>query len=114
LATCLRDHDHSHHSSGNHYSLSHASLSSDASQESAGPVIHCPFAENQIGSMAQSGLKKLGRTQRVTSVQAPFLYIPGSITLRGNLWLEAVFRGIVTFPYPDKLGRRFFLSVLRI
>jgi hypothetical protein len=114
LATCLRQHDHPDHSSEDHSIHFHGSVSSDSSQDPARPVIHCPFPENQIGPTVPSRLTKLRRTDRVTSIHAHFSYIPASVTLSGSLWLEAVFRGILTFSYPDNFGRHLFLSVLRI
>lgn len=114
LATCLRHHDHRDHSSENHYSHSHGSVSSDGSRDPTEPVIHCPFPENQIGPAAQSGSTTLGRTRGITSVHAPFFHMPASVTLRDSLWLEAVFRGILNFRYPNNFGWHLFLSVLRI
>jgi hypothetical protein len=68
----------------------------------------------RIGPAAQSGSTKLRSTHGFMSVQAPFFHMPGSATPRDSLWLEAVFRPILTSFYPDNLGRHLFLSVLRI
>jgi len=114
MATCLRHHDHPDHLSEDHSIHFHGSVSSESPQDQAEPVIHCPFSENQIGPTVPSRLTKLRRTDGVTSIQALFFRISASVTFRDSLWLEAVFRGILTFPYPENLGRHLFLSVMRI
>jgi hypothetical protein len=112
LATCLRD--HADHLSETHHSHSHAWVSFERSREPAGPLIHCPFPENQVGPAAQSGPTKLRRMHGFVSIHAPFFHTPGSVILRDSLWMEAVFRGILTFSFPNNLGRHLILSVLRI
>jgi hypothetical protein len=114
LATCLRQHDHPDHSSEDHSIQFHSSVGSESPQHPAGPVIHCPFSENQICPAARGASTELSRWQRAAAVQGPFYHIPASVTLNGSLWLDAVFRGILTFSYPDNFGRHLFLSVLRI
>ncbi|HEY7560045.1 MAG TPA: hypothetical protein VIH18_35145 [Candidatus Binatia bacterium] len=111
LATCLRQHDRPSEDHSIHF---HGSVSSGSSQDPAGPVVHCPFPESQIGPAARGASTELSRWHRAAAVQGPFYHILASVTLNGSLWLDAVFRGILTFSYPDNFGRHLFLSVLRI
>jgi hypothetical protein len=112
LGKCLsHDRHHQHAPEGPHFG---DATSLNDFRDAAWPIIHCPPAQMRIGPAAQSGSTKLRSTHGFMSVQAPFFHMPGSATPRDSLWLEAVFRPILTSFYPDNLGRHLVLSVLRI
>jgi hypothetical protein len=84
------------------------------SQEPSAPVIHCTVVSPQIGPAARTALVELTRSSKGTLLHAPSPTNVLSAVLRNDLWLEALFKRIVTFSLPIDLSRHLFLSVLRI
>jgi hypothetical protein len=56
----------------------------------------------------------LNRFDLVTSIHASFLPEPASPVFRNSVWLEALFKRILTFSLPNDLTRHLFLSILQI
>ena len=118
LVACLvnhRDHEHraSHEvdeSSVNHHAMTEAS----SSQDSSAPVIHCTPLNQQVGATARTASFELTRSDRITPLHAASFPEPLSPALKNNLWLEALFKKILTFSLPNNLSRHLFLSILRI
>jgi hypothetical protein len=113
LGPCLDDDGHHDHPFKGHHSDSHGSLNHDHSADPSWPVIHCPL-EEKLGPAIQVAPPKLGHLDKVTSLHAPFLPEKASSTFKNSLWLEALFKRILTFSLPDDLARHLFLSVLQI
>jgi hypothetical protein len=109
LGSCLGD-DHHHESD---HSNSHRLVSHDHSEQPLWPVIHCPL-EKRVGPALQTAQSELTRPDKMTSVRASFLPLSATAALRNNLWLEALFKRILTFTLPYDLARHLSLSILQI
>jgi hypothetical protein len=114
LGKCLSHESQHGHSIEHRESHTHDATILNDSRHSSALVIHCPRAEMRIGPAAQSGPSHLGRWNGVTTVHAHSFYKPASPTFRSSLWMDAVFRRIVTISLPIDLARHLFLSVLQI
>jgi hypothetical protein len=114
LEACLRHDDHSDHATLQQSSHSHALADHDSSQDPSVPVIHCTSLIQQVGPAARIASAEISRPDKVFAFHMGSFPDAVSTTLRNDLWLEAVFKRIVTFSSPIDLARHLFLSVLRI
>jgi hypothetical protein len=114
LGACLSHNDHSDHHFEGHHSDSGISATHDHFQSPSWPIIHCPTAEQRLGPALQVASPNLNRWDQVTSIHASFLPEPTSPVFRNGLWLEALFKRILTFSLPNDLARHLFLSILQI
>jgi hypothetical protein len=114
LGACLIHDGHSDHQFEGHHFDSGISAAHDHSQSPSWPIIHCPTAEQRLGPALQVASAKLSRLDQVTSAYASFLPEPASPVFRNGLWLEALFKRILTFSLPNDLARHLFLSILQI
>jgi hypothetical protein len=118
-ADCFRhshgtvEEQHHHHFEGHHFD-SGISATHDHSRSPSWPIIHCPTTEQRLGPALQVALPNLNRFDLVTSVHACFLPESASPASRNSLWLEALFKRILTFSLPNDLARHLFLSILQI
>ena len=118
LAACLvnhRDHEQpaSHEvgeSSVNHHTMTETS----SSENSSAPVIHCTPLNQQVGATARTASFELTRSDRIIPLHAASFPEPRSPVLKNDLWLEALFKKILTFSLPNNLSRHLFLSILQI
>ena len=114
LDACLRDDGHSDHSTFENRSDSHAQVGHDHSPDPSLPIIHCTSVTHQVGPAARIASTEIPRSDKDVALDlGSFPYIV-SATLRNDLWLEAVFKRIVTISLPIDLARRLFLSILQI
>jgi len=112
LAACLRSHDHTERAVVNDHHRSDGSFSHH--QEPIVPVIHCALINEQIGPALRSTSADIRRPDKGLSLYAASPSNAVAAVLRNDLWLEALFKRIVTFLLPIDSARIIFLSVLRI
>jgi len=114
LEACLRHNGHSDHSTFENRSDSHAQSGHDHSPESSLPIIHCTPVTHQVGPAARIASAEIPRSDRGVALDMVSVHSAVSATLRNDLWLEAVFKRIVSFSLPIDLARRLFLSILQV
>jgi hypothetical protein len=114
LGACLSHDGHSDHQFEGHHFDSGISATHNHSRSSSWPIIHCPTAEQRLGPALQVASPNLNRFDLVTSIHASFLRETASPVFRNGLWLEALFKRILTFSLPNDLARHLFLSILQI
>jgi hypothetical protein len=114
MAACLRSHGHSQDAVVDNHHHSLALFESDDPQNPTLPVIHCASMNEQVGPAARLTSVEIRRLDRGASLHAASPSDALSAVLRNDLWLEALFKRIVTFSLPIDLARHLFLSVLRI
>lgn len=114
LEACLRHDGHSDHSTFENHSHTHSSVGHDHSPNPFLPIIHCISVAHQVGPAARIASAAIPRSDKGIALDMVSLSDAGSATLKSNLWLDAVFRRIVTISLPIDLARHLFLSVLQI
>ena len=114
LEACLRHDGHSDHSTFENHSDSHSSVGHDHSQDPHLPIIHCNSVTHQVGPAARIASAEIPRSDKGVALDVVSYPYAVSATLRNDLWLEAVFKSIVTFSSPIDLARHLFLSILQI
>jgi hypothetical protein len=114
MAACLRSHGHSQDAAIDDHHKSQEALESSRPQDPSGPVIHCTTLTQQVGPAARATSAEISRSDKYALLDAVSFPDAGSATLKSNLWLEALFKRIVTFSLPIDLARHLFLSVLQI
>lgn len=114
LEGCLRLDGHSDRSAFENRSDLHESIGHDHSPDPSLPIIHCTSVTHQVGPAARIASAEILRSDRGAAVAVVSFPYSVSATLRNDLWLEAVFKRIVSFSLPIDLARRLFLSILQI
>jgi len=114
LEACLRHDGHSDHSTFENHSDSHSSVGHDHSPDPSLPIIHCTSVTHQVGPAARIASAEIPRSDKGVALDVVSYPYAVSATLRNHLWLEAVFKSIVTFSSPIDLARHLFLSILQI
>jgi len=114
LEACLRHDGHSDHSTFENHSDSHSSVGHDHSPDPSLPIIHCTSVTHQVGPAARIASAEIPRSDKGVALDMVSFPYAVSATLRNDLWLEAVFKRIVTFSSPIDLARHLFLSILQI
>jgi hypothetical protein len=114
LEACLRHDGHSDHSTFENRSDFHGQGVHDHSQDPSLPRIHCPPVTHQMGPVARIASAEILRLDKGAAAAMVSFPYTVSATLRNDLWLEAVFKRIVSVSLPIDLARRLFLSILQI
>ena len=114
LEACLRHDGHSDHSTFENRSDFHAQVVHDHSQAPSLPVIHCTSVTHQVGPAARIASAEIPRSDKGVALHMVSLPDAVSAVLRNDLWLEAVFKRIVTVSLPIDFSRHLFLSVIQI
>jgi hypothetical protein len=114
MEKCLRHDGHSEHVAIENHDQTQAAWESDRSQDASVPVIHCAPLSAEIGPAARAASAEIRRSDRGVSLHAASPTDVFFAVLRNDLWLEALFKRIVTFSLPIDLPRHLVLSVLRI
>lgn len=112
--TCLRYDGHSDHAVVENHSNFHAQVGHDHSPESSLPIIHCASVTRQVGAAARLASAEIPRSDKGVALDRVSFSYAVSATIRNDLWLEAVFKRIVTISLPIDLARQLFVSVLQI
>ena len=84
------------------------------SQDPSGPIIHCALVSEQVGPAARGASAEVSRSDRGVGLRGVSIPLALFTVPRNDLWLEALFKRIVTFSRPADLARHLILSVLRI
>jgi hypothetical protein len=114
LGKCLSHDDQHEHLLEDRDHHSRGSTILNDSRDSSWPVIHCAPMSDEVGPAALLAPTEIRRSEKSVSLHAASPREALSAVLRNDLWLEALFKGIVTFSLPIDIARRLFLSVLRI
>ena len=114
LEACLRHDGHSDHSTFENHSDSHSSVGDDHSPDPSLPIIHCTSVAHQVGPAARTASAESPRSDKGVALDMVSFPYAVSATIRNDLWLEAVFKRIVTFSSPIDPARHLFLSILQI
>lgn len=114
LEACPRYDGHSDLSAFDDRSDFQAPVSEDHSQDPSAPVIHCTPVTHQMGPAARIASAEISRSDKGLALVMVSVHSVVSATLRNDLWLEAVFKRIVTFSLPIDFARHLFLSILQI
>jgi hypothetical protein len=118
-ATCLRD-GHSHDSAveNNHeqgHGHDHAgSKNQHDSQEPSAPIIHCTSFFNHVGPGVVVTSFHLESSGKLVALHGALIPEAVSQEARNNLWLNSLFRRILTFSFSFGRTRHLFLSVLQV
>ena len=112
--TCLFHADHSDHATPAHRSDSQALVNHNDSRDSSVPVIHCTSVSQAVGPAVRAASAEISRLDKGVALHMVSLPDAVTVVVRNNLWLEAVFKRIVTGSLPIDLARHLFLSVLQI
>ena len=112
--TCLRYDGHSDHAVVENHSDFHGQVGHDHSPESSLPIIHCTSVTPQVGPVARLASAETPRSDKGVALDRVSFSYAVSATIRNDLWLEAVFKRIVTISLPIDLARQLFVSVLQI
>ena len=123
---CLREHGHSdhatlehHHEQDHHQEQKHrhnhaTSENHKDTQDSSLPIIHCTSMLYQIGPAAAVASFTLLRLGKVVPLHVSLLPEAISPETKNNLWLNSLFKRILTFSFAFDRTRHLFLSVLQI
>lgn len=114
MAGCLYDGGHSHRVAMEDHHETQAASDFNHHQNASMPVLHCAPVNAQGCPGARGALAEISRPDKGGALYTASLSLAAFDVLRNDLWLEALFKRIVTFSIPPDLARHLFLSVLRI
>ena len=120
IDNCLREDGHSHRSAvENHHGQGHghdhaSSKNHQDSQQGPAPIIHCRSLFNHVGPGVVVTSFRLGSDGKIVALHASLIPEAGSQEAGNNLWLNSLFRRILTFSLPFARPRYLFLSVLQV
>ena len=114
LDACLRHAGDSEHAVADDHHGSQGSTEQTGSQDPSVPVIHCTSVIYPLGPAALVAPSKLILSSEGVPLQSSLFPEAVLPVFDNNLWLEALFKKIVTFSLPNHLARHLFLSVLQI
>ena len=113
LERCLHDHD-SGYTVAEHDHESQTRHQHGDSQDPSLPIIHCTSVMQQVGPAVLPASVELSRSDKGIALHASLLPEAVAAVFGNNLWLEALFKKIITFSLPINLARHLFLSILQI
>jgi hypothetical protein len=114
LDACVWHKIHSAHAISEDHPDSEAQVSHDDSRDPSVPVIHCTPLTQQMGPAVRVASVDAHRAGKGITLHSASLPDALSAMFRNDLWLEAVFKKIVTVSLAVELARHLFLSVLQI
>jgi hypothetical protein len=114
MEACMRHDGHSDHRVTEDHHNSEASSRHTHPEDQSAPVIHCTLLIHQVGPAVQVAATEIHPSDKSLALHAAFLPVAVSDVLRNDLWLEALFKKILTFSLPNDLSRHLFLSILQI
>ena len=112
--TCLRHEGHLHQATLDHRFDSQTLVSHDDSPDSSAPTIRCAWVTQHVGPAAQVASAEIPRSDKGVALHIVALPVAFSAVLRNDLWLDALFKRIVTVSLPIDSARHLFLSVFQI
>ena len=110
----MRHDGHSDHQVAEDHHNSEASSQHTHPEDQSVPVIHCTLLIHQVGPAVQVAATEIPRLDKGVALHMVLLPDALAVMLRNDLWLEAVFKRIVTSSLPIDFARYLFLSVLQI
>ncbi|HEX9274279.1 MAG TPA: hypothetical protein VGA01_18945 [Candidatus Binatia bacterium] len=110
----MRHDGHSDHRVAEDHHNSEALPQHTHPEDQSVPVIHCTLLIHQVGPAVQVASAEIPRTDKGVALHMVSLPDAVTVVVRNNLWLEAVFKRIVTGSLPIDLARHLFLSILQI
>ncbi len=114
VPTCLGHEGHSDHEILARHTNNDVAVTHNDSHEPTVPVIHCASENPEVGPAARIACSTISRPDKVSPLHIASRSDVASSAHKHDLWLDAVFRRIVTFSSPIGLARHLFLSVLQI
>ena len=114
MQACMRHDGHSDHRVTEDHHNSAASSQHTHLDDQSVPVIHCTLLIHQVGPAVQVAATEIPRSDKGVALHMVSLPDAVTVVVRNNLWLEAVFKRIVTSSLPIDFARYLFLSVLQI
>jgi|SRR6266568_7859392 len=113
LERCLHDHD-SGYTVAEHDHESQTRHQHGDSRDPSLPIIHCTSLMQQVGPAVLAASVELSRSDKGIALHVSLVPNAVSATFENSLWLEALFKRILTFSLPADLARHLFLSILQI
>jgi hypothetical protein len=114
LEACLGHDRHFEDAMAEPHTVSDALVTHTDSREPTFPIIHCTSENQEVGPADRIASTRIPRPDKGTVLLMVSLSDAVSTALKNALWLDAVFRRIVTISLPIDLARHLFLSVLQI
>ena len=115
IDSCLREDGHAHglafdnHNDDGHGHDHASSNNQQDSEEPSAPIIHCTSFFNHVGPGVVVTSFQLGSAGKVVALHASLISAAVSQEARNNLWLNSLFRKILTFSFPFDRTRHLFL-----
>jgi len=114
LEKCLHNDRELGHAVAEHDHESQTRHQHGDSQDPSLPTIHCTSVMQQVGPAVLPASVELSRSDKGIALHASLLPEAVAAVFGNNLWLEALFKKIITFSLPINLARHLFLSILQI
>ena len=114
MEACLRHDGHSDHRVTEDHHSSEAPSQHAHPEDQSVPVIHCTLLIHQVGPAARVASAEISRSDKGVALHIVAVPVAVSDVLRNDLWLEALFKKILTLSLPIDLSRHLFLSILQI
>jgi len=114
MEACMRHDGHSDHRVTEDHHNSEASSQHTHPEDQSVPIIRCAWVTQQVGPAARMASTDTPRSDKGGALHTVSLPDALSGVLRNDLWLEALFKRILTFSLPIDFARHLFLSVLQI
>ncbi len=114
LDNCLHNDYDSRYSVSEHDHEPHTPQQRSDSQDRSLPIIHCTPVMQQAGPAVLAASAKLSRSDKGVVLHGSLVPEAVPAAFGNDLWLEALFKRILTFSLSADLARHRFLSVLRI
>jgi hypothetical protein len=114
LESCLHRDNRSQYEALEHQIDARDLSSQDNTTDPSVPIFHCTSSNEQVGPGVRVASAQLAPSSKGVPLQASLHLDVVEPASGNNLWLEALFKKIVTFSLPIDLARHLFLSVLQI
>ncbi len=114
LERCLHDDHDSGYTVAEHDHESQTRHQDGDSPDPSLPIIHCTSVMQQVGPAVLAAVVEHSRSDKGIALHVTLFPNAVSATFENSLWLEALFKRILTFSRPTALARHLFLSILQI
>ena len=114
LEKCLHNDRELGHAVAEHDHESQTRHQHGDSRDPSLPIIHCTSLMQQVGPAVLAASVELSRSDKGIALHVSLVPNAVSATFENSLWLEALFKRILTFSLPADLARHLFLSILQI
>lgn len=114
MENCLRDDAHSSQAASEHRHDSQTPAHHGQPGDPSLPIIHCTSVMHHPGPAALGSSARLTRLWEAVPLSAFLASGAISPEFKNNLWLDALFKRMLTFSFTPDLPRHLFFSVLQI